>query len=249
MATFDWQRMWVGDLSWGFALEIVLRSTIMYVYAFGMVRLMGKRTTQQLSPFEFLIVIALGSAVGDPMFYPEVPLLAALLVITVIVGLEKLLSLAGQLSTRLERAVEGKPHTVVLDGQLDLDGMDQESLAREELFGELRRAGVEQLGQVKYACVEQSGMISVFLFPDAEVRPGLPIVPPGDIATPVSYSVTATTPAAGVYVCRHCGHRMDYTQGDSLVRCPVCDHDQWSAAVTQVEVAYLLKMQSKKGSE
>ncbi len=135
MDTFDWQRMFLGDLSWGFALEIVLRSSIMYVYTFGMVRLMGKRTSQQLTPFEFLIVIALGSAVGDPMFYPEVPLLAALLVITVIVGLEKLVSLAGQYNEHVENVVEGIPHTVVTDGRLDYAGMNREFVAREELFG------------------------------------------------------------------------------------------------------------------
>lgn len=250
METFDWQRMWVGDLSWGFALEIVLRSTIMYVYAFGMVRLMGKRTTQQLSPFEFLIVIALGSAVGDPMFYPEVPLLAALLVITVIVGLEKLMALGGQFSTRFERSVEGKVHTIIVDGCLDLVGMKEETIAREELFGELRSAGIEQLGQIKYACVEQSGRISVLNYPEAEVRPGLAIVPPWDVLAPPCYRMAEDVPSAGMYVCHRCGQRMDYAQGDSFLYCPTCHHDEWSNAVKEIEVADMLTVQTKKqGSE
>ena len=233
MDTFDLQRMFFGDLSWGFALEIVLRSSIMYVYTFGMVRLMGKRTSQQLTPFEFLIVIALGSAVGDPMFYPDVPLVAALLVITVVVGLEKLVSLAGQYSAKVEQVVEGVPHTVVSDGRLYYDGMNHELVAREELFGELRKAGIEQLGQVKYACVEQSGVISVLRYQDDQVRPGLPIVPPWDLRPPPRYVVPNAVPKAGVYVCRRCGQRMTYNDGDRLLLCPACAHAEWSDAVIE----------------
>ena len=43
-----------------------------------MLRWIGSRTIAQLSTVEFLLVIALGSAVGDSMFYAEVPLLHAL---------------------------------------------------------------------------------------------------------------------------------------------------------------------------
>jgi uncharacterized membrane protein YcaP (DUF421 family) len=228
--------MLIGDLSWGFALEIVVRSTIMYIYTFGMVRLMGKRTSQQLTPFEFLIVIALGSAVGDPMFYPEVPVLAALIVITVVVGLEKLLSLIRQHNPRIERAMEGTPHTLIADGQLNLAGMDQELVAREELFGELRSAGVEQLGQVKYACVEQTGMISVLKFPAEQVHPGLPIVPPWDVQAPTKYAAPGVVPHAGFYVCRNCGRRREYDAGETLLFCPSCAHEEWTEAVLEVKI-------------
>jgi uncharacterized membrane protein YcaP (DUF421 family) len=234
METFDWQRMLVGDLSWGFGLEIVLRSSIIYVYTFIMVRVMGKRTAQQLTPFEFLIVIALGSAVGDPMFYPDVPLLAALLVITVVVGLEQLVSIAGQRSAHIARQLEGIPYTVVIDGRIDLEGMRRETVAREELFGELRRAGVEQLGQVKYACVEQSGVISIVRYHDEQVRPGLAIVPPWDVRSPSSYEVPDVVPQAGTYVCLNCGQRLNYEEGDRLLLCPACAHDKWSDGVLEV---------------
>lgn len=235
METFDWQRMWLGELSWGFALEIALRSTIMYVYTFIMVRIMGKRTAQQLTPFEFLIVIALGSAVGDPMFYPDVPLLAGLIVITVVVGLEQVISTLGQRYPMIERQLEGVPHTVMVDGRLDLAGMRYETLALEELFGELRHAGIEQLGQVKYACVEQSGVLSILRYRDDEVRPGLPIVPPWDLRPPPSYEVPSVVPKAGTYVCYQCGQRLIYNEGDRLLLCPACAHTKWTDAVLEAE--------------
>jgi uncharacterized membrane protein YcaP (DUF421 family) len=236
MDRFDWQRMLFGDLSLAFVFEIILRSAIMYVYTFGMVRLMGKRTAQQLTPFEFLMVIALGSAVGDPMFYAEVPLAAALVVITVIVSLGKLFSLVGQYNRNIEKVTEGVPRTLVVDGRLYYSGMDRELVAREELLGELRGAGIEQLGQVKYACVEQSGVISVLRYRDEQVRPGLPIVPPWDLRSPPSYVVPDVVPKARLYVCRKCGNCEDYGDGDRLLLGPVCAHDQWSDAVMEAAV-------------
>jgi uncharacterized membrane protein YcaP (DUF421 family) len=233
METFDWQRMLWGELSWGFALEIALRSSILYFYTFAMVRFMGKRTAQQLTPFEFLIVIALGSAVGDPMFYHDVPLLAGILVITVVVGLEKMMSIWGQRNTHVERIMEGVPYTVVNDGRLNFEGMRRETLAREELFGELRRAGVEQLGEVKYACVEQSGVLSILRYREEQVRPGLPIVPPWDVRPLPSYEMPNVVPKAGTYVCRNCGQRMTYNEGDTWLYCPTCTHEKWTDAVLE----------------
>jgi uncharacterized membrane protein YcaP (DUF421 family) len=55
----------------------------MYLYALLLVRLLGKRGMGQLAPFDFVIIIALGSAVGYPMFYPDVPVLHAMAAITV----------------------------------------------------------------------------------------------------------------------------------------------------------------------
>ena len=87
--TFDLQRILFGDAPLLFALEIALRTAIMLVYSMFLLRLLGRRGLAQLSLFEFVLIIALGSAVGDPMFYPNVPVLHGLIVITVVVLIER----------------------------------------------------------------------------------------------------------------------------------------------------------------
>jgi uncharacterized membrane protein YcaP (DUF421 family) len=82
---FDWRRMLWGDEPPLFLLEIVFRTMVIYGYTMALMRWLGSRTIGQLSSIEFLLVIALGSAVGDAMFYPDVPLLHAIAVITVVV--------------------------------------------------------------------------------------------------------------------------------------------------------------------
>ena len=82
---FDLVRMFFGTDPALFYLEIVFRTCLIYLYALLLIRWVGGRGIAQMSTVEFLLVIALGSAVGDAMFYPEVPILHAMLVITAVV--------------------------------------------------------------------------------------------------------------------------------------------------------------------
>lgn len=158
----DLGRMLVGDFSWGFTLEIVLRTCAMYLYTLGVIRLLGKRGMGHLSPFESVIIVALGSAVGDPMFYADVPLLHGFVVITVIVSLQRLLELATQRSTETARLLEGTVRTLVVDGELVVAALEEERLTETELFSALREHEIEQLGEVRRAYLEPSGTVTVF---------------------------------------------------------------------------------------
>ncbi|MGH2541414.1 MAG: DUF421 domain-containing protein, partial [Ardenticatenaceae bacterium] len=157
---FDLQRIFLGDLPLLFVLEIMLRTTVMYVYALLILRLLGKRGMGQLTPFEFIVVIALGSAMGDPMFYSDVPLLHGLVVLTLIVLLERGLEALTNKSVRFEHFVESIPRALVKNGQIDKRTLEHERLSVEELLIALREGGVEQLGEVKRAYLEPSGRVS-----------------------------------------------------------------------------------------
>lgn len=227
---FDLKRMFLGNVPPLFYLEIVVRTIIIYGWALFMLRLMGKRGLRQLSPFDFVIIIALGSAVGDPMFYPEVPLLQGMLVVTVVVILERILARLVRTREEVERFVEGSPVRLVVDGRLDLQGMREETLAREELFALLRINKAEQLGQVKRAYLEQSGQVSLFLYEESKARPGLPLIPPRDLWQPPSHQAEEPVPRDAYYACCHCGHAEFLQDSDIFTLCPVCQSREWTRA-------------------
>ena len=158
----EFERIFLGDLTWGVVLEIVLRTIVMYLYTLLLIRLVGKRGLGQLSPFELLIIVALGSAVGDPMFYPDVPLIHGMMVITVVIMLERLLVFVTERHRTVERLIESVPVCVVADGQLQPQNLDREDLSLAEIEMLLRLAGVENLGDVRRAYLEPSGKVSVF---------------------------------------------------------------------------------------
>src|SRR5690606_38868546 len=146
-----------------YLLEIVFRTLVVYVWALILLRWLGSRTIGQLSTVEFLLVIALGSAVGDPMFYPEVPLAHALLVVTLIVLANKLLDLLVARYRTAQRVIDGGAEEVISEGAFCVPFFDSVSMGPSEVFQILRERGVEHLGQVAHAYIEPDGGIAVYL--------------------------------------------------------------------------------------
>ena len=228
---FDLKRMFVGDFPLLFLAEIAVRTFVLYAYALIMLRFMGRRGMRQISVFDLAIIIALGSAVGDPMFYPDVPLLHGMVVITVIVVVERLLAEIVQRSEKADTFISGKPIRVVYEGRLELLENGESGLSREELFSELRCLQVQQLGQVHVAYLEQSGEVSAFLYDEQEVGPGLPIVPPWDLGPPVAFQAGDNVPDSNTYACQNCGTTI-YLEGERpFPTCPHCEREQWLRAL------------------
>lgn len=159
--SFDLHRIILGDLPAAFYLEILLRTAVLFLFTLVLIRSMGKRSLGQLSIFDFVIIIALGSAVGDPMFYEDVPLLYGMAVVAVVVGLERVLALLTSRQARLELLVDSSPTILVRDGVVDYKALRHELMSVSELFQALRVDGVEQLDDVDLAVLEPSGRISI----------------------------------------------------------------------------------------
>ena len=228
---FDLQRMLFGDMPVLFLLEILVRTVIVYAYGLLLLRWLGSRTIGQLSTVEFLLVIALGSAVGDAMFYPEVPLLHALLVVTIVVFANKGLDILISRSKRAERAIDGVPHEVVRNGVIDPSFLHNSSLGVSELFQQLRHRDIEHLGQVAEAYIEADGVLTVFRA--REPCPGLPVAPPWEVEPPEELGPGAVPAegAAGPLACLRCGKLTPSTVAPAA--CDNCGHTSWTPARTR----------------
>lgn len=228
VVAFDLGRMLLGDEPPLFLLEIGLRTIIIYVYTLTLIRWIGSRSIAQLSLVEFLLVIALGSAVGDAMFYPDVPLIHCMIVITVVVLLDKALSYLVSRHPRLEDTIEGKSIEVVRDGVIQCRTLEDVNFGHDELFEQLRLKGIAQLGQVRSAYLETNGMVSVFKTPDDAIQPGLPIEPPWDVSPPKK--IKAGEMSAAEVACANCAGVLEDNTASELPQCPRCGSDTWHEA-------------------
>src|SRR3546814_214660 len=84
---FDWQRMLMDQYPAGFLLEIIFRALIVFLVVVVSLRVTGRRGVKQLSLFELVFILTLGSAGGDAIFYHDVPLLPIILTFASVVGL------------------------------------------------------------------------------------------------------------------------------------------------------------------
>lgn len=224
---FDLARMFLGDVPPLFLLEIVFRTAVIFLWLVFLLRITGKRGLAQLSPLELAIVIGLGSAAGDPMFYPEVPLLHAMLVLALVVGFQRLLAHLVVRSETVETFVEGTPVELVRDGVMIPGSLHRSGLSREDLFERLRAQGVRQLGEVQRAYFEQDGNLTVFSHA-GEAPPGLAVVPPWDLEPP--RPIAAGEQHSGEVACMTCGTREQ--RPEPLPPCPRCGGETWTPATT-----------------
>ena len=160
---FDWIRMLLGEQPPAYLLEVVLKCVIVFCLLLLVMRLMGKRGQNNLSPMQQLLLVALGSAAGDVLIYPTVALAYAALVLFTVTLLTIALEIWGQHSQRIRDYMESRPTVLVTDGTIDHDALRRERTTPRELRAELRIAGARSLSQVRYAILEMTGEFSVFL--------------------------------------------------------------------------------------
>ncbi len=172
----DWKSILLGENEWIFLLETAARSVFMFLVILFSLRVLGKRGVKQLSVFELGVIIGLGSAAGDPMFYKEVGLLAGLMVFVIVIALYKLVTVLISKNEKFEQFVEGNPVCILKDGKLLFKNFEKEPIALDEFFMQLRLDSVSQLGQVEQAFLETNGEVSIFYYEDEKVKPGLPIL-------------------------------------------------------------------------
>jgi len=161
---------------WFFA-EIAFRTIVMYFYTIFLARMVGQGGVGQIGPFEFILVIAVGSAAGDPMLYPDVALLHGIIVITVVIVLHRATVAMLNRHPRLEKRLEGEPLLVVEDGHVHDEKLGAGTLTRRELFALLRQDGIRDTGEVERAWFEPSGRLSVFRLPEGRQTAGVSTFP------------------------------------------------------------------------
>jgi len=186
------QRIFMGDQSPLFLAEILFRTTIIYFYTLALMRWIGGRSVAQLSIIEFLLVIAIGSAVGDSLFYPDVPLIPAMLAILLVVTANKLIDLAILRSDRMTRFFEGSPLVVVTDGHVHRSKIRGKGIGVQELYLKLRDQGITDLSEVRLAVLETNGALSVLTRRRDGPAPAGLYQPPAIPATELAPSSEAT---------------------------------------------------------
>lgn len=160
---FDWHRIVLGEQPPAYLLEVALKCIVVFCLLLLVMRLMGKRGQNNLSPMQQMLLVALGSAAGDVLLYPMVALSYAALVLVGVtlltIGLEKW----SNRSRRVRDYMESRPAILVADGIIDQDALRRERTTLRELRAELRVGGARSLSQVRYAILEVTGEFSVFL--------------------------------------------------------------------------------------
>lgn len=143
-----------------------IRTVILYIALIFVVRLMGKRQVGQMEPSEFVVALLVADLASVPMQNDGVPLLAGLIPILTVLGLELVLSHLSLKSIPLRKLLCGKPVILIEKGKILQGNLQKARITLDELTGHLREKDVLDIADVQYAILETNGNLSVFPFPE-----------------------------------------------------------------------------------
>lgn len=225
MTPFDLQRILIDELPYLFLYEVAFRSSLAFVGVFLFLKCSGRRGIRQLSLFELVVILTLGSAAGDVSFYHDVALLPVAIVFLTLLLLYRLTIFVMRQSETMHAWIEGVPVTVVKDGLYELKSLKKLNISSGELLMEFRQRGAEHLGQVRLAIIETDGDVSLYFFDSKDVRPGLSVLPPEHRD---EYKIA---PHSGIHGCINCGFTQPIESGSSA-KCARCNGEIWSPALS-----------------
>jgi uncharacterized membrane protein YcaP (DUF421 family) len=149
------------NLTLSTALEIVLRTVVVYLVILLGLRLAGKREIGQMTVFDLVVLLLIANAVQNAMVGPDTSLIGGLLAAGTLLVMNALIALLRLRSTRLRHLVEGTPTVLVLHGEVIQEHLRREGIDEETLQASFREHGIEEVTDVDMAVLEIDGSISV----------------------------------------------------------------------------------------
>lgn len=143
--------------------EIIYRSFVFIVILFLTTKLTGKKQISQLSFFEYVAGITIGSIAGEAITGLEKNYLhgaAAIILFGIVTILVDVLSLKSKF---FRDAVEGKGTVIIKDGKILEENLKKERYTIDELSALLRQQSIFKVADVEFAILEPRGNITALL--------------------------------------------------------------------------------------
>jgi uncharacterized membrane protein YcaP (DUF421 family) len=146
--------------------RIAIRAFFIYLVLLSLIRLSGKRTVSEGTPFSFVLALILGDTIEDGL-WAEVPMAQFVTAAGTLATVHLLVSWAASRSDWIDRLVSGRPALVFADGRPCRAGLRGEQMSDKQLAFEIRQEGVdaERWPEVSAVYVETRGAISLLLAP------------------------------------------------------------------------------------
>ena len=153
-------------------IYVLLLSLGSILEMFVLTKLMGYRQMSELSMFDYIVGITIGSIAAEMATSLDKNFLQPITAMLVYALVSILLSKLSDCSVHLRRYIVGKPLILFHNDMLYKDNMKKAKLDISELLGQCRINGYFNLTQVEIILLEPNGKLSIL--PKASERPATP---------------------------------------------------------------------------
>jgi uncharacterized membrane protein YcaP (DUF421 family) len=140
--------------------EFIVRGGTVYLVLLIMVRLSGKRTVGQFTPFDLVVVLLLSEAVSGAITAQDESLGGGLIAAATLLVLDYLIAFFSSRSQKIDRLMSGSPVLVGRDGVVYKDVLKRERVPVSDLEKALRDADC-LMEDMRMAILEADGNINI----------------------------------------------------------------------------------------
>jgi uncharacterized membrane protein YcaP (DUF421 family) len=171
LASIDWSYWGKALLPSGLFLEIILRGTIVYLVIFIIFRFL-RRGAGAIGISDLLVVVLIADAAQNAMSAEYNSVGDGLILVATIVGWDYLFDYLGFRFPVMNKILRPRALLLIKDGRIQKRNLRTEMISKEELLGELREQGVDDVKDVKESYMESDGHISVVKKDEGETSKG-----------------------------------------------------------------------------
>jgi len=147
-------------------LNVIIKTFVIYFFLMLVMRLMGKRQSGQLQPFDFVIAVMIAEVAATPMAGAGIPITYGIVPIITLLVLHNAIAFASLKSDKLRTLLSGKPSIVIHKGVIQRNELKKMGYNLNDLMEQLRAKDVMNISDVHYAVMETDGKLSVMLKPE-----------------------------------------------------------------------------------
>ena len=141
--------------------EKIFRSLVVYIFLLIAFRFSGKRQVGQLTPFDLIVILIISNVLQDAVIGKDASIGGGMIGAATILVLNFLLVEVTYRYKKARRLLENSPTLLVHDGKVIEENMRRERITHDELHAALRRNGLVEVTQARFAVLEEGGGISV----------------------------------------------------------------------------------------
>ena len=160
-----------------FYSPIIIKFALGIICLIVQINLMGKGNLAPTSAMDQVQNYVLGGIIGGVIYNDSITVLQFVLVLILWTLLVLILKFAKEHNRYVKQIVDGKPITLIKDGQVVVKECLKNGISANDLMFKLRANGIYEVQLVKRAVLEQNGQLTIIENDEANIR--FPIISDG----------------------------------------------------------------------
>lgn len=154
----NWSEVFLFDVPF---LEIFVRGTVMYLFMVLIMRFGMNRAMGTIGVSDMLVIVVIADASQNAMAGSYNSIGDGVILVGTIVFWAWTFDFLSYRFPFLEKVLQPSKVCLIKNGRFMRQNMARELITKEELMGQLRVNGIDDVKKVKEACIEANGEVSV----------------------------------------------------------------------------------------